>query len=142
VLANFVSDTSSTISATINVIVNSVNVSPDAGRIYVLLIDPITGDTVYFAERDPINGEYSYSIAGVDPGDYYILAGSDHNNNLFICEAGESCGGYPTLGDAAVISVDQDITNLNFGISFEQNLDSSQFFSLNVEIDSTPNAAQ
>ena len=142
VLATFVSDTGFTISATINVIVNSVSVSPDAGRIYVLLIDPITGNTVYFAERDQINGEYSYSITGIDPGDYHILAGSDLDNNLFICEAGESCGSYPILGDAAVITVDQDISNLDFDISFNQNLGSSQFFSLSVEVSSTPNAAQ
>jgi len=127
VSASFVSDTSLTISATINVIVNTVSVDPDAGRIYVLLIDPITGDTVYFSERDPLNGEYSYSITGVDPGDYYILAGSDHDNNLIICEAGESCGSYPTLGDAAVISVGQNVTNLDFDISFDQNLGAFQF---------------
>ncbi len=142
VLATFVSDTGSTISATVNVVVNSVSVSPDAGRIYVLLIDPITGNTVYFAEQDQINGEYSYSITGVDPGNYYILAGSDLDNNLLICEAGESCGSYPTLGDTAVISVDQDITNLDFDISFDQNLGASQFLSLSVEVNSTPNAAQ
>jgi len=141
VSATFVSDTSLTISATINVIVNSVSVDPDAGRIYVLLIDPITGDTVHFTGQDPLNGEYSYSITGVDPGDYYILAGSDHDNNLFICEAGESCGSYPTLGDAAVISVDQNTTNLDFNISFDQNLGATQFFSLSVEGNSTPNAA-
>jgi serine protease len=142
VSATFVSDTSLTISATINVIVNSVSVDPDAGRIYVLLIDPITGDTVYFTEQDPLYGEYSYSITGVDPGDYYILAGSDHDNNFFICEAGESCGSYPTLGDATVISVGQNITNLDFDISFDQNLGASQFFSLSVEVNSTPNATQ
>jgi serine protease len=142
VSASFVSDTSLTISATINVIVNTVSVNPDAGRIYVLLIDPITGDTVYFSERDPLNGEYSYSITGVDPGDYYILAGSDHDNNLIICEAGESCGSYPTLGDAAVISVGQNVTNLDFDISFDQNLGASQFFSLSVEVNSIPNTAQ
>jgi serine protease len=142
VLANFVSDTSFTISATINVIVNSVNVSPDAGRIHVLLIDSITGEKVYFTERDPTNGEYSYSITGVAPGDYYLLAGSDLNYNLSFCEAGESCGSYPTLGDAAVISVDSDITNLDFDISFDQNLDSSQFFSLGVEVDPALNAVQ
>lgn len=142
VLATFVSNTSVTISATINVIINSVSVRPDAGRIYVLLIDPITGNTAYFTAMDATNGEYSYSIANIDPGDYYILAGSDHDNNLFICEAGESCGSYPTLGDATVISVDQDFTDLDFDISFDQNLDSSQFISLSIEVDSTPNAAQ
>jgi serine protease len=142
VLANFVADTTVTVSATINVIVNTVIVSPDAGRIYVLLIDPITGDQVYFAEQDPVNGEYSYSITGVEPGDYYLLAGSDLDNNLLICEAGESCGSYPTMGDAAVVSVDSDMTNLDFDISFDQNLDSSQFFSLGVEVDSVPNAVQ
>jgi serine protease len=140
VLASFVSNTSLTISATINVIVNSVSINPDAGRINVLLIDPITGNTLYFVERDPLNGEYSYSITGVEPGDYYLLSGSDLDNNSFICEAGESCGSYPTLGDAAVISVDRDMTNLDFDISFDQNLNSSQFFSSGVEVEPVPNA--
>ena len=134
------SNTSLTISATINVIVNSVSVNPDAGRINVLLIDPITGNTLYFLERDPLNGEYFYSITGVEPGDYYLLAGSDLDNNSFICEAGESCGSYPTLGDSAVISVDRDMTNLDFDISFDQTLNSSQFFSSGVEVVPVPNA--
>jgi serine protease len=135
VLANFVADTNATVSATINVIVNTVNVSPDAGRIYVLLIDPITGDQLYFAEQNPVDGEYFYSITGVEPGDYYILAGSDLDNNLLICEAGESCGSYPTMGDAAVLKVDGDMTNLDFDISFTQNLDPDRFFGSDVEID-------
>ena len=142
VLANFVADTNLTVSATINVIVNTVNVSPDAGRIYVLLIDPITGDQVYFAEQDPVDGEYSYSITGVELGDYYILAGSDLDNNLLICEAGESCGSYPTLGDAAVISVDSDMTNLDFDISFDQTLDPAQFFGLGIEVEPFRNTVQ
>jgi serine protease len=133
-MANFVADTNATVSATISVIVNTVNVSPDAGRIYVLLIDPITGDEVYSAEQDPVDGEYAYSITGVEPGDYYILAGSDLDNNLLICEAGESCGSYPTMGDAAVLSVDGDMTNLDFDISFSQNLDSARLFGSGVEV--------
>jgi serine protease len=142
VLASFVSNTSLTITATINVIVNSVSVSPDTGRIYVLLIDPITGDTVYFAEQDSLDGEYSYSISGVEQGGYYILAGSDNDNNFLICETGESCGSYPTLGDAVLISVDQDITNLDFDVSFDQNLGASQFFSLNTGVGRTPGAVR
>lgn len=142
VLANFVADTNLTVSAAINVVVNSVNISPDAGRIYVLLIDPITGNQVYFAQQDPVEGEYSYSITGVESGDYYILAGSDLDNNLLICEAGESCGGYPTMGGAAVISVDKNMTNLDFNISFDQNLDSAQFIGLGVEIEPVPNTVQ
>jgi len=142
VLANFVADTNATVSATINVIVNTVNVSPDAGRIYVLLIDPITGDQVYFTEQDPVNGEYSYSITGVEQGEYYIIAGSDLDNNLLICEAGESCGSYPTMGDAAVVSVDSDMTNLDFDISFDQNLDPARFFGPGVEVDPFPNTVQ
>jgi serine protease len=142
VLASFVSNASLTVSATINVIVNSVNLSADAGRIYVLLVDPITGNELYFTEQDPANGEYSYSITGVEPGDYYILAGSDLDNNLLICEAGESCGSYPTLGDAAVITVDTDMTNLDFNISFDQNLDAAQPFGLGVEVNPFPSTVQ
>ena len=142
VLASFVSNNSLTITATINVIVNSVSASPDAGRIYVLLIDPITGDTVYLTEHDPLDGEYSYSISGVEHGGYYIIAGSDNDNNLLICEPGESCGSYPTLGDAALISVDRNITNLDFDISFDQNLGTSRLFSLNAGVDRTPGAVR
>jgi serine protease len=142
VLANFVADSNAIVSATISVIVNSVNVSPDAGRIYVLLIDPITGDQVYFAEQDPVDGEYSYSITDVESGEYYILAGSDLDNNLLICEPGESCGSYPTMGDATVLKVDGDMTNLNFDISFTQNLDPDRFFGSGVAINFFSNTVQ
>ena len=142
VKANFFSDTNLITSATIKVIVNSVNPSPDAGHIYVLLIDPLTGNTAYFTDLSATNAEYSYSFQDVDPGDYYILAGSDNDNNLLICEDGESCGGYPVLGKNVIISVNQDITNLDFDISLDQNLGATQLFSQSVDAILQPEAVQ
>jgi hypothetical protein len=38
------------------------------------------------------------------------------------------------MGDAAVLSVDGDMTNLDFDISFSQNLDSARLFGSGVEV--------
>jgi hypothetical protein len=46
------------------------------------------------------------------------------------------------MGDAAVISVDSDMANLDFDISFDQNLDPAQFFGLGVGVNPFPDTVQ
>ena len=68
-----------------------------AGVLYMILIDAATlvevPGQVVMAAQPP----YAYSFSGVAPGRYYVVAGTDLNNDGFICDAGEACGAYPSL---------------------------------------------
>ncbi len=79
----------------------------NAGRHYVLLVetdDPRAG-AAYQVLASFSNGQYSFSFGDVEPGNYYLVAGTDLDNNGFVCENGEACAEYPEVGDRKAISV-------------------------------------
>jgi serine protease len=88
--------------------VRATDPGANAGVLYVLLLDQATGQTIGQDIVSPVDGVYSYSIAGVGAGDYEIIAGSDNNNDFFICDLGESCGAYLTLDQPTMIEVRSD----------------------------------
>jgi serine protease len=96
------------------------------GVLYFLLADATTlqevpGQTVMVAQS--VSGGYAYRFTGVAPGRYYVFAGTDLNNDGFICDAGEACGGNPTLDRLAEVVVSNaNLTNLNFPVGFARQL--------------------
>lgn len=79
----------------------------NAGRHYVLLLDITNFDS---AKSQAVlasynSGRYQYSFNNVASGDYILVAGTDLDNNGFICENGEACAEYPRAGSRQVISV-------------------------------------
>ena len=91
----------------------------NAGRQYILLVDPITGDTLKMLTGESDDGHYPYEFTNVFAGTYWIISGSDSDNNDSICDAGESCGGYLTVSQPSDIRVAQNISNINFVVSFD-----------------------
>ncbi len=98
--------------------VSNSNVVANAGFHYVLLLDPTTGATVYDTQLSANNGVYQFSIPDVVAGSYIVVAGSDFNNDLLICDAGEACGGYPVLDSFAPLQVSGSVTGVDFGTGF------------------------
>ena len=89
----------------------------ELGLIYVLLLD----EDFRTVEELPVLGsvgEYRFRFSGLEPGEYFIAAGTDNDNDGFICDPGEACGAYPTLGVADPIRVEQNHTDLNFVIGY------------------------
>jgi serine protease len=89
----------------------------DAGRQYVLLIgaDPVTGAPVFddLLTRQAVSessgtGNYKFSFDSVAADSYYIIAGTDMDNDGFICDEGEFCGEYPVLNSPQEIVVPGD----------------------------------
>src|SRR5690606_896202 len=74
------------------------NTNSDAGVHYVLLLDPVTNETKYASMVSAVRGSYRYQLDGVAPGNYYLLAGTDLDNDFIVCDPGEACGMYPTRG--------------------------------------------
>jgi serine protease len=99
-------------------------VSGNVGYLYVLLIDPTTYDTIQEA-RTTVDSGYTYTFNNVPKGSYIIAAGSDSNNDGYICDLGESCGGYLTLEKPTVLNINAGRGQLNFDIGFSMNFLSS-----------------
>jgi serine protease len=96
--------------------------SADAGYHYVLLVDPISFETISSSEVSAVNGQYLWSLPGVPSGSYYLVAGSDLDNDLFICDPGEACGGYPTTESITPITVSGAVGGLNFITGFNNGI--------------------
>jgi len=90
----------------------------DAGRHFVLLVDPDSLETVAAQALNVSNGVYRYRFDDVEPGEYLVFAGTDFDNDLTICDPGEACGAYLTLDQPQRIVFDDDMRALDFGTGF------------------------
>ena len=104
----------------------------DAGLHYVLLVNIDTG----FVEQEmavaAVEGQYAYQFVDIPPGNYQIFAGSDADNDFFICDAGEACGGWPVLDpQPVVIQLHQDLNNLDFSTTFDTGILSNSSTGIN-----------
>ncbi|WP_417518447.1 S8 family serine peptidase [Marinobacter sp.] len=109
----------------------------DAGRHFVLLVDtePNAQGQLEAVAQDSmvaVNGTYQFSFpladeqssifAGAPPGDYYLVAGTDLDNDGIICQAGEACAEYPVTGLREVITIDEntDLTDIRMTTSYSR----------------------
>jgi serine protease len=92
----------------------------DLGPIYVLLIDPATGNVVREAQAVRGTNGYTWSSAGWTLPQVQVAAGGDLDNDNLICQRGEPCGGYPVLSpgrDLSVIGVTSNRNDLSFEVA-------------------------
>lgn len=66
----------------------------EIGTLYVLAVDPETYSTVAQAVTDS-RSHYSFLTPFVPEGDYLVFAGTDRDDDGWICDSGEACGVYP-----------------------------------------------
>jgi len=89
----------------------------DAGLHYVILVDEayrtVTGEAVRV--RD---GAYRFTLRDVPAGRYRLFAGTDADDDGFICTAGEACGAYPSLADPLLLEVDGRVQAVQAGLDF------------------------
>lgn len=91
----------------------------DAGFLYVLLLDTSL-NAVAQAQGRGTSGTYQYSFTNVPPGDYLVAAGTDSDDDGLVCDAGEACGAWPTLGVPTAFSVSTaNLTGVDFLAGFE-----------------------
>ena len=105
-----------TLDVQVSMIVGSVSTEGDIGTQFVLLLESSTGELIdQSTPSKNIDGEYIYIFSEVTAGSYQILSGSDIDNDLLICQLGESCGGYPVLNKLSnVLVTDANIPGLDF----------------------------
>ncbi len=114
-----VSSDSSTITIPVTLDVSgSLTTSADVGFQWILLIDAQSQETVDTLGVAAVAGRYSYDFVNIPPGDYYLISGSDSDNDFLICDAGESCGGYPLADQPQVLSLTNNRSGVDFDSSF------------------------
>lgn len=125
----FSTDLGTVVKVQVNMRVGEFVPMGNAGFLYVLLIDANLGAVTMVGQSAAVEGQYAYHFDDVPIGDYYIAAGSDINNDTYVCELGESCGFYPSIGEETIVRVDSDKTDLNFpaGLTPNIGLDSAYF---------------
>ena len=93
--------------------------SVDAGKQYVLLVDPETLDAVDTDEVSVSGGQYRFSMEA-PVGDYLLISGTDSDDDGFVCDDGEACGGFPTLDTILPVTIGgAPRTGLDFLVSFD-----------------------
>ena len=97
--------------------VQAQSVPSNLGTVYVALIDPTT---LAWQDWQPTDSRFGYEFQTLEvpPGQYWIIAGTDRDGDLLICDAGEACGMYPVIGKPNTITVDGD-KRVNFGASID-----------------------
>jgi serine protease len=88
----------------------------DIGIIYVLLIDPLSHESIAGTATSKIKN-YTFALSGIAPGKYYLAAGTDLNADDYISDLGEIFGIYPILTSAEIIEVNSSINGLSFNLS-------------------------
>ncbi len=117
----------------VTILVSDVDPDADAGTEYVFLKNATSSEIVGPVMAELNQGVYSFNFSSVPEGTYYLLAGSDEDNDYYVCGAGEACGAYPTVESPLTITVSSDIDGLDFVTEYSAdsaNLQSMSLFSL------------
>jgi serine protease len=102
--------------------VTSADVNADAGQHYVILVPPDAEESAVAIGVNAVDGQYTFQLTDVAPGDYRLFAGTDHDDDNFICDGGEACGAFPSLSSPAVLRIDAreqpSVTDQSFSSEF------------------------
>ncbi len=100
----------------------------DAGYHYVLLLDAADFSLVDQWQGAAQGGRYQYqfeNVSFVTGREYYVIGGTDLDNDFEICDAGEACGAYFSLGQLRTIKADDLHTGLDFITDFSVGIQAS-----------------
>lgn len=121
----FISD-HNTVVIPVTMQVSTQQFSGDLGLIYAVLFDAETLEGVDQVSGLVQSGQYPFSFSDVAVGQYTLIVGTDMDNDGFICDDGEACGGYPTLSQVVELAVSGDRSGLDFVATFQASVPASQ----------------
>ena len=95
----------------------TIGTGGDVGTVFVLVVDAESLETV---EQTMTSVRQGYAFASLDlqAGRYFIVAGSDRDNDGVICDNGEACGKFPLIDSPTAIAVDAELTDIDFPVAF------------------------
>ncbi|MBL4868191.1 MAG: S8 family peptidase [Pseudomonadales bacterium] len=113
----FTAEAGNSVEILVSMNVGAVSSAGELGKTWVLLLDSdfeFVNQTLTAATSD---GVYRYGFDDVPVGTYYLLGGSDVDYDDFICQAGESCGGYPMVDQLSPVELRSgDLTDIDFAL--------------------------
>ena len=87
----------------------------DGGYHYILLVDAVSDEVVGQFESAGNSGIYEFNLTGdLENQSIFIYAGTDANNDGWICDEGEACGAYPSLNAPEAVTISQDMDGYDF----------------------------
>jgi serine protease len=87
----------------------------DGGYHYILLLDPETFETAGQVQSAGEEGRYAFEFTGLSHGKTYIVyAGTDPDNDGYICGDGEACGAYLSLDQPVNLDIVDNLYELDF----------------------------
>ena len=92
--------------------------SANVGVIYILLLEQDSEEPIAQASAVVAEGQYKFSFTDLPTGRYRVVAGSDADNDLFICDAGEACGAWLTVDQPLEINLDANREDINFPVDY------------------------
>jgi serine protease len=98
--------------------VTSPDLQADAGQHYVILVNVEDDSSAAVATVTADGGVYPFDLDDVAPGRYQLFAGTDLDDDDFICDGGEACGAYPSLSSPEVIVIEPAVQPLLDGLEF------------------------
>ena len=105
------------------------------GTVYVLVLDADTSEVVASTRTDAA-GSFVYRTPEVPGGSYRVIAGTDRDNDDYICDTGEACGIYPLQDNPSDIKVNGDRRRIDFLVSV--NLLATAASSSSADLDTLP----
>lgn len=91
--------------------------SADIGTVYVLALEPSTHELREQATTSA-REDYEFALPELPAGEYVIAAGTDRDDDGYICDAGEACGVWPLRDSPGIVDVDGD-QRVDFGVSID-----------------------
>lgn len=90
----------------------------NVGTVYILFIDAETQDVIAQAVTRK-EFDYRYSLSDLPVGRYEVWAGTDTDNDGFICDEGETCGSYQTIDSPLIIDITDERGDLDFPSNYQ-----------------------
>lgn len=124
-------DDASSVTANLSMFVGDIDTTGATSQLFALLIDGDSFSVVQEAQVDSTS--YAYNFENVAAGNYFIIAGTDVDNDLYICSTGEVCGGYPNVNQVQPIELNDNKTDYDFSVNMisESSLSSHSVFTVN-----------
>lgn len=101
----------------VSMLVSDKDSQGNSSVVYVVLMDA-EQNVLRSNLTSPIaGGQFAFEFTDVPEGRYFLAGGSDVDNDFFLCQYGETCGGFPVLGAFDEITLaDEDKAGLDFVI--------------------------
>ena len=91
----------------------------DVGVVYILLYEESAEDPVAQVAVTAREGLYRYTFGNLPRGRYQVFAGSDADNDLLICDAGEACGSWLTVDQPSSIDLGSNMDGIDFPVDYQ-----------------------